>query len=205
MEKSKKMACFYPEDCGQYAVSPMLVAPCYPTKCCTDPPMCYPCLPRCPPAKVAFSYDTKPPCTPPRTPECDDDSDYCIEPPRKYKPPSHPQTCKQPRSAIPESCPTCYSVCKPVKITHCYEKKASCVPPTTYECDEDNDCFKEQPRKYKPPPPTRKQSPIASSESCPTCNSACKSVKTKYVIPCYRYEDGRIVSYSKSYHSSCIR
>ncbi|KAJ0182425.1 hypothetical protein K1T71_001794 [Dendrolimus kikuchii] len=124
------MACFYPEDCGQFAVAPMLVAPCYPTKCCEDPPMCYPCLPRCPPAKVVYCCDKKPPCTPPRTPTCHEAHDCCEQPPQKNRPRS--------------------------------------------------------------PPPTRKHSHTATPDSCPTCYSTCKPVKTKYVIPCYRYEDGRI-------------
>lgn len=48
--------------------------------------------------------------------------------------------------------------------------------------------------KQNSPELQRRQSSYSSQEYCPTCNSPCKPIKTKYVIPCYRYEDGRIVS-----------
>lgn len=48
-------------------------------------------------------------------------------------------------------------------------------------------------RTARSPPPHTPQKPNESH--CPTCSQPiCKPVKTKYVMPCYRYEDGRIVS-----------
>lgn len=130
------MACCYPEDCGEYAVTPMLIAPCLPTKCCEDPPVCYPCLPRCPKGQIV----------------------YCCE--------------KPPRS-----------------------KREPCCENSTAEsdCGECNPPPASKQQRCRPSTP-RQSSCAAPPNCCPTC---CRPMKTKYVIPCYRYEDGRIVSFHK--------
>ncbi|XP_072937767.1 uncharacterized protein [Epargyreus clarus] len=113
------MAYCFSEDCGDYAVTPMLVSPCGPVKCCESAPMCYPCLPRCPKGQVVYCCDKRP--------------------------------CGKSRR----------------------------------EEREEEDCCS---LKHRAPPEP------APQYCCPTCNQpTCKPVKTKYVIPCYRYEDGRIV------------
>ncbi|XP_072937783.1 uncharacterized protein [Epargyreus clarus] len=114
------MAYCFSEDCGDYAVTPMLVSPCGPVKCCESAPMCYPCLPRCPKGQVVYCCDKRP--------------------------------CGKSRR----------------------------------EEREEEDCCS---LKHRAPPEP------APQYCCPTCNQpTCKPVKTKYVIPCYRYEDGRIVN-----------
>lgn len=57
-----------------------------------------------------------------------------------------------------------------------------------------DNCCREFIKQQNPSELQSQQSSYSSQEYCPTCNSPCKSIKTKYVIPCYRYEDGRIVS-----------
>lgn len=128
------MACCYSEDCGEFAVTPMLIAPCLPTKCCEDPPVCYPCLPRCGKGKVV----------------------YC---------------CEKPTPCRPEPC------CRQEPCEHSADSDAGdCHPP---------------PRPQHSRPAPRQSSCKPPPNCCPTC---CRPMKTKYVIPCYRYEDGRIVS-----------
>ncbi|XP_064074344.1 keratin-associated protein 4-12-like isoform X2 [Vanessa tameamea] len=70
--------------------------------------------------------------------------------------------------------------------TKCYKKTNA----TNYNCC--SECSKQS----RSPEPLRRQTCCSSQEYCPTCNKCnpCKSIKTKYVIPCYRYEDGRIVN-----------
>lgn len=123
------MACCYSEDCGEFAVTPMLIAPCLPTKCCEDPPVCYPCLPRCPKGQMVYCCEKRPQ---PRQAPCCESDDGCDIPP----------------------------------------------PPPRQQCS-------------RPQPAPRQSSCKAPPDCCPTC---CRPMKTKYVIPCYRYEDGRIVS-----------
>lgn len=122
------MACSF-EELG-YAVTPMLVSPFHAEKCCEAPPICYPCLPRCPKGQII----------------------YCCE--------------------------------KPLQ-------KCSRTSDSNYE-----DCCNEKPKKLMPPPVTcNEQASCPRHEQyCSPCHDHCKQVKTKYVIPCYRYEDGRIVS-----------
>lgn len=131
------MDCYYPVDCGEFSVTPMLVANSCTPKCYEEEPACYPCLPRC----------TKPVY-------------YCCE---KKAPRSPPP----PRTAVCEDC--CVRPASPVRC---------CAP--------------------RSPPPARQEScPPPAPAPAPCCNSCCppcKPVKTKYIIPCYRYEDGRIVS-----------
>ncbi|XP_063822929.1 keratin-associated protein 10-1-like isoform X1 [Ostrinia nubilalis] len=124
------MACCYPEDCGEYAVTPMLIAPCLPTKCCEDPPVCYPCLPRCPKGQMVYCCEKRPP--PRQSQSCESDEGCCDPPPAPR------QKCSRP-----------------------------------------------------PPAPRQSSSCAAPPNCCPTC---CRPMKTKYVIPCYRYEDGRITN-----------
>ncbi|XP_045770698.1 uncharacterized protein LOC123871130 [Maniola jurtina] len=120
--------CF--DELGDYAVTPMLVSPCDPEKCCQPPP-CYPCLPRCPKGQVVY---------------------YCEK----------PQSTQSKSSKNCDNC--CYET--PKAESHC--KRRSSSPPR-------DDC-------------------------CPTCSNPCKPIKTKYVIPCYRYEDGRIEQYVPTRH-----
>ncbi|RVE48161.1 hypothetical protein evm_007221 [Chilo suppressalis] len=124
------MACCYYEDCGEYAVTPMLIAPCLPPNRCEDQPVCLPCLPGCNKSQVVYCCEKPRPRR--RSPACcehqDDEENCCPPPPRREK------TCHAPRQT------------------------SSCSHPP---------------------------------DNCSTCY---KPVKTKYVIPCYRYEDGRIMN-----------
>ncbi|CAH2102358.1 unnamed protein product [Euphydryas editha] len=63
----------------------------------------------------------------------------------------------------------------------------------------DNCCNEFLKQQHSPELP-RRQSSSSSQEYCPTCNNSCKPIKTKYVIPCYRYEDGRIEQYVPTRH-----
>ncbi|XP_069359402.1 uncharacterized protein [Maniola hyperantus] len=114
--------CF--DDLGDYAVTPMLVSPCGSEKCCQPPPLCYPCLPRCPKGQVVYY-------------------------------------CEKPQSIQRKSSKNCDSCCHETPKAESYCKRR-CLSPSREDC-------------------------------CPSCNNPCKPIKTKYVIPCYRYEDGRIV------------
>ncbi|CAG4954623.1 unnamed protein product [Colias eurytheme] len=125
------MACCY-DECGDYQVTPILVAPCDSSPCCESPALCYPCLPRCPKGQVVYCCEKKPR----RSPPCIDDD-----------------CCEQ-------------------------SKKG---------------CSKQKKESY--------QRDCSPHHCCPACkHPTCKPVKTKYVIPCYRYEDGRIEQYKPSRH-----
>lgn len=129
------MACCYPDECGEYAVTPMLVTPLCPSKCPDSEALCYPCLPSCPKGQIMYCCEKRPPKAPPRTP-------------------------------------------------------ANC-------CEDNYDCHDPKGSRPKPrsPPPSR-QSHCNPPLECQNCGyPSCKPVKTKYVMPCYRYEDGRIVSH----------
>ncbi|XP_039760840.1 uncharacterized protein LOC120634371 isoform X3 [Pararge aegeria] len=89
-----------------------------------------------------------------------------------------------------EAPPICYS-CLP----HCpkgqmvyYCDKPQCTKSPRRRDDPCNDIPEKPNSHYK-----RQLSPPTKEDCCPTCNNPCKPIKTKYVIPCYRYEDGRIV------------
>lgn len=127
------MSCCIPGDCGEYAVTPMLVAPCPSVQCCQQPPLCYPVIPPCQTA-------------------------YCCRPVKRL-PKTPPQTPPEPRCEIVY----CPEPCQRVPLPQ---------SPTSRQ--------------------KRPKQPIDSAEKC--CHVTCKPVKTKYVMPCYRYEDGRIVS-----------
>ncbi|XP_062524722.1 uncharacterized protein LOC134198691 isoform X2 [Bombyx mori] len=134
----------YPEDCGPFAVAPVLVTSSYPTRC-EESPTCYPCLPHCPQSMV-YCCDTRPK-TPLRRSSCCDSKEFdSRNRNRNHSPP------RQNRNS--------------------------------------------------PPPPCRSDSTHKpSSNCCPTCcQPTCQPVKTKYVIPCYRYEDGRIERYVPTRH-----
>ncbi|XP_060807999.1 uncharacterized protein LOC106140079 [Amyelois transitella] len=114
--------CFDIDGCEDFAITPVLVTPCYPQKCAEDPPMCYPCLPGCAKGKLMYCCEKRAPRAPARTPR---DGDR----------------------------------------------------------DRNQDCSHARNMPSREPPPQR-------DNSC--CQPTCKPVRTKYVIPCYRYEDGRI-------------
>lgn len=160
------MACCYTEECGQYSVGPMLVAPSYPSSCCDEPPMCSPCLPRCPKG-VQYCCEKKRPRTPKHLrPYCSDHDECCdhecTDQPRNYE-------CHNFRD-YPDRLSSS-------SRQHCESpaRRASLSPPL--------------PAARSPP------MPAPYSDICPTCSQpTCRPVKTKYVMPCYRYEDGRIVS-----------
>ncbi|XP_031769098.2 uncharacterized protein LOC113518547 isoform X1 [Galleria mellonella] len=126
----------YPEDCSEFAVTPMLTAPCYQTKS-EELPLCYACMPECPKGRFVYCSEKRLPKTPPRTPNR-------------------------------------------------YSKKQK-------DCDDLNSrSYHGHDSSYR----RRNLSPCAPQSYCPTCcQSTCKPIKTKYVIPCYRYEDGRIERY----------
>ncbi|XP_052759012.1 uncharacterized protein LOC113518547 isoform X2 [Galleria mellonella] len=125
----------YPEDCSEFAVTPMLTAPCYQTKS-EELPLCYACMPECPKGRFVYCSEKRLPKTPPRTPNR-------------------------------------------------YSKKQK-------DCDDLNSrSYHGHDSSYR----RRNLSPCAPQSYCPTCcQSTCKPIKTKYVIPCYRYEDGRIAN-----------
>ncbi|CAG9791198.1 unnamed protein product [Diatraea saccharalis] len=134
------MACCYHEDCGEYAVTPMLIAPCMPTRCCDDPPVCYPCLPTCNTSQIV----------------------YCCEKQR-------------PRRRSPACCEHHHHDGDSSEQHH--HSGDSCSPHR-----------RQKSHQHGP----RQTPPCSLSPDC--CTPCCKPVKTKYVIPCYRYEDGRIMN-----------
>lgn len=85
----------------------------------------------------------------------------------------------------------------------CYPRLAPCAKPTYYCCEAkpaEYDCCAPPPQKNCciSPPPLRRNCP-APRPNCDSCcyyppEPCCKPIKTKYIMPCYRYEDGRIVS-----------
>ncbi|XP_039760831.1 uncharacterized protein LOC120634371 isoform X2 [Pararge aegeria] len=96
-----------------------------------------------------------------------------------------------------EAPPICYS-CLP----HCpkgqmvyYCDKPQCTKSPRRRDDPCNDIPEKPNSHYK-----RQLSPPTKEDCCPTCNNPCKPIKTKYVIPCYRYEDGRIEQYVPTRH-----
>lgn len=132
---------------------------------------------------------TVPPLVMPSNPE----KSYCpVEP---YCAPFMPQCvkvpivycCERPRSP-------CRNECQP-----CCPPPAHRTPREKRPCD---DCDYSRCR-YPSPPPCpppqsshrKNHSPQRECDDCGgCCSTPCKPVRTKYVIPCYRYEDGRIVS-----------
>lgn len=124
-------------------------------------------------------YEVAPMLEPPCCECCDDEP---VSYPRL--PVCNPHCCKKPPKPMycHESKPPKVMYCcesKPPKLMYCCEKKPPKVVYKTKPCC--NDC-------HRPPSPCHKTSCCHDSEPC------CKPVKTKYIIPCYRYEDGRIVS-----------
>lgn len=91
------------------------------------------------------------------------------------------------------SCLPCLSLCDKKQI-ECHEirpeRKCRKPSPPPYKCC--HDCS-ERPRS---PDCSKCHSTQKYEEYCPACKKSMSPVKTKYVIPCYRYEDGRIVSLS---------
>ncbi|XP_063395340.1 uncharacterized protein LOC134680189 isoform X2 [Cydia fagiglandana] len=92
-------------------------------------------------------------------------------------PPYHP--------CLPACTKTYYCCDKPPKPKHCHRHciKAEyepCSPPNNHQ-----DCYI-----------VRSPSPSPRSLCCEPCEShrECKPTKTKYIMPCYRYEDGRIAN-----------
>ncbi|CAH0727425.1 unnamed protein product, partial [Brenthis ino] len=77
------------------------------------------------------------------------------------------------------------------KQTDCCETKPQSKYPRI-STSTHNSCSEHFERLQSPTSP-KYQTAHLPKEYCPTCKSPCKPVKTKYVIPCYRYEDGRIV------------
>ncbi|XP_075982585.1 uncharacterized protein LOC142980865 [Anticarsia gemmatalis] len=88
--------------------------------------------------------------------------------------------CEEPPMCCPRL-PEC-----PGKIMYCCEAK----PKTVYCCEATPTkycCEKKPPREEERPAPCKKSPPCCQAPApCPP------PVKTKYIIPCYRYEDGRI-------------
>ncbi|CAH4031260.1 unnamed protein product [Pieris brassicae] len=122
------MSCSY-DDCGDYQVTPVLMAPCDSMPCCDGPALCYPCLPRCPKGQIVYCCERKP--------------------------------------------------CRPPKDECCYQTKKT--KSNDRQRDPERDC--------------------SPNHCCPPCkHTTCNPVKTKYVIPCYRYEDGRIEQYMPTRH-----
>ncbi|KAL4712755.1 hypothetical protein ACJJTC_008052 [Scirpophaga incertulas] len=117
------MACCYQDECGEFSVTPMLVAPCLPARYREEPAICYPCLPSCPKGKDV----------------------YCCE-----------EKHRRHRSPV-------------------YDQRKS--PPPRRQC-------------------CKNSAPSDSSQN--PCSTCCKPIKMKYVIPCYRYEDGRIANQPNS-------
>ncbi|KAJ8735650.1 hypothetical protein PYW07_007270 [Mythimna separata] len=115
---------------------------------------------------------------------CEKPNYYCIEKPHKSycekpqyccieKP--HKSYCEKPQYCCIEKPHKSYSE-KPKY--YCTEKPVKCYAPQ-YVCCE-------------PPPPRHKVCPVPD----PCCHQQhyCKPVKTKYIMPCYRYEDGRVTN-----------
>ncbi|XP_073958413.1 uncharacterized protein isoform X4 [Choristoneura fumiferana] len=123
--------------------------------------------------------------------ECED---YSVRP--MLMVPCAPVKC---RGEAP-ACFPCLPRCS--KKVYCCEKPKSkpTVRSPAFSDEPDDDCC--QPKKrssrprssddsYQSPQRQARCPPPPCYEPC--CQPTCKPVKTKYVIPCYRYEDGRIV------------
>ncbi|XP_073958411.1 uncharacterized protein isoform X2 [Choristoneura fumiferana] len=125
--------------------------------------------------------------------ECED---YSVRP--MLMVPCAPVKC---RGEAP-ACFPCLPRCS--KKVYCCEKPKSkpTVRSPAFSDEPDDDCC--QPKKrssrprssddsYQSPQRQARCPPPPCYEPC--CQPTCKPVKTKYVIPCYRYEDGRIERY----------
>lgn len=119
-------------------------------------------------------------------------------------------------------CSPCMPTCVKVPVVYCCERpkpnlpprdecQLCCVASAHHPCERRQcdhcDCDCSRCRYYNPPccvpppcPKRKNHSPQrhSSHHDCSHCCDEycppCKPVRTKYVIPCYRYEDGRIVS-----------
>ncbi|XP_073958414.1 uncharacterized protein isoform X5 [Choristoneura fumiferana] len=124
--------------------------------------------------------------------ECED---YSVRP--MLMVPCAPVKC---RGEAP-ACFPCLPRCS--KKVYCCEKPKSkpTVRSPAFSDEPDDDCC--QPKKrssrprssddsYQSPQRQARCPPPPCYEPC--CQPTCKPVKTKYVIPCYRYEDGRITN-----------
>lgn len=112
--------------------------------------------------------------------------------------------------------------CVKVPVVYCCERPKSklpprdecerCCVPLTHQCSQEtrqgshcdcsrcqyssSPCCASSSCNCKSPSPQSHSSRHECSNCCDTyCARPCKPVRTKYVIPCYRYEDGRIVSF----------
>uniref|UniRef100_A0A2A4J3U5 Uncharacterized protein n=1 Tax=Heliothis virescens TaxID=7102 RepID=A0A2A4J3U5_HELVI len=102
-------------------------------------------------------------------------------------------------NCVPKYCdeepPTCYPCLprcqKPMYV--CYDQKPTrpktprCQAYERESCPRHASCCSPRPPRHEPC-----SAPEPSCEPC--CPPPCKPVKTKYIIPCYRYEDGRITN-----------
>ncbi|XP_068626488.1 uncharacterized protein [Battus philenor] len=123
------MECCYSNECENYSVTPILLSPCPPIKCCESAPVYIPCQSSCNEKQVIFCCEKPPTSTPQAKKVCCDDQGNCLT------------KCQRCADAQQSYCPTCHQ-------------------PTN--------------------PPVK--TPV------------------KYIMPCYRYEDGRIEQYVPKIH-----
>lgn len=131
--------------------------------------------------------------------------------------------CNMDKSCRAEPCCTpCLAPCVKMPVVYCCERpkpkllpraecEQCCVPSARHSSDsrqgsqcDCSQCEYCNPSCCAPPPPSCRKGHASQSncnrDECSPCCDAycptpCKPVRTKYVIPCYRYEDGRIVSF----------
>lgn len=146
------------EQCGDFAVTP-LIMPSNPEKSfCQEEPYCTPCMPPC--VKVPVVYCCERPKS--KLPHGDECELCCV--------PSCQHSCHETRQCDLCNCSRC----------RCSRSPCCASPPTSH---------------HKSHSPERHSSHQECNHCCDAyCRPPCKPVRTKYVIPCYRYEDGRIVS-----------
>lgn len=112
----------------------------------------------------------------------------------------YPVDCGEYYSVTPVLSPNCSrKYCEPEPA--CCPRLPRCQKPVYYCCEPRKrspyDCCDPPPHKGCCSPPSSRR-PCTIQPNCePSCYQPppCKPVKTKYIMPCYRYEDGRIVSY----------
>ncbi|CAD0194870.1 unnamed protein product [Chrysodeixis includens] len=168
------MDCYYPVECEEFSVTPSCCAPKY----YEEPPACYPCLPRC--AKPVFyccEQKSRSPSPPPRSAINEDCCMRPISPVRCCAPRSPHHTRHDPHSPHPAR----HDPCSPHHARH------DQCPPHHARHDQ---CPPHHVRHDPCPPPAPAHTPCCNS----CCHRPSKPVKTKYIIPCYRYEDGRITN-----------
>ncbi|CAK1602206.1 unnamed protein product [Parnassius mnemosyne] len=100
-------------------------------------------------------------------------------------------------------CIPCVPTCNQQQIIYCCEKPQQSLPRlkkvyNDSHCDDCDPCHLQSTQ--KPRSQHKRCFDSHSQEYCPTCHQPTDTpVKTKYIMPCYRYEDGRIINQPNSF------